>query len=320
VIEAMSPQKIILDCDPGHDDAIAMLLAQGNPDIELVAVTTVAGNQTLQKVTRNALGVAAVGGIKGIPFAAGSPRPIVREPVVAGDIHGTSGLDGVEIPEPPFPLDKRHAVNLIIDTVMAAPPGEITLVATGALTNVALAVRMEPRIVERVRRVSLMGGGVHIGNCTPVAEFNIGVDPEAAHIVFNAPWDLTMIGLDVTHQALATPAVVEQIHAVGTPTAAFVGQLLKFFGETYKKEQGFDAPPVHDPCAIAYLIDPTIVRAEKAPLDVELAGNLTTAMTVADLRAPAPADCHTSVGTGIDADRFWQLVIDALKNIGQVKF
>ncbi|GGR89582.1 ribonucleoside hydrolase [Streptomyces aureoverticillatus] len=312
-------RKIILDCDPGHDDAIAMLLAHGNPDVELVAVTTVVGNQTLEKVTRNALSVARIADITGVPFAAGCPRPLVRTVETAPEIHGESGIDGPVMPEPTLALDPRHAVDLIIDTVMAHEPGEITIVPTAGLTNIALAVRKEPRIAERVREVVLMGGGYHTGNWSPVAEFNIKIDPEAAHIVFNAGWPVTMVGLDLTHQALATPEVVERIAKVGTKPAVFVNELLDFFGAMYLKNQGFEAPPVHDPCAVAYVIDPSVMTVRKAPVDVELTGTLTLGMTVADFRAPAPADCRTQVAVDLDHQRFWDLVVDALERIGDVR-
>ncbi|HEQ1860051.1 TPA: nucleoside hydrolase [Providencia alcalifaciens] len=309
-------KKIILDCDPGHDDAIAMLLAYGNPDIDLLAVTTVAGNQTLEKVTRNARAIAEMANIRGIPFAAGSARPLVREVEVAPDIHGDSGLDGPELPTPTLPLDERHGVNLIIDTIMSHPPKTVTLVPTGALTNIALAARLEPRIVERVKEVVLMGGGYHVGNWSPVAEFNIKIDPEAAHIVFNEKWPLTMVGLDLTHQALATPDVVAKIAEIDTKCSQFVVELLDFFGKMYKQAQGFDAPPVHDPCAVAYVIDPSVMTTQKVPVDIELTGTLTLGMTVADFRHPAPSDCHTQVAVKLDRDKFWQMVINALKNIG----
>ncbi|GAA1439161.1 uridine-preferring nucleoside hydrolase UriH [Leifsonia poae] len=310
--------KIILDCDPGHDDAIAMLLAHGNPDIELLAVTTVVGNQTLPKVTRNALAVAEIAGITGVPFAAGATRPLVRTIENAPDIHGDSGMDGPVLPEPTLELDHRHAVDLIIDTIMANEPKTVTLVPTGGLTNIALAVRKEPRIAERVKEVVLMGGGYHTGNWSAVAEFNIKIDPEAAHIVFTESWPVVMVGLDLTHQALATPAVVERIAAVDTAPARFVLELLEFFGATYKQSQGFDSPPVHDPCAVAYVIDPTIVRTVKVPIDIELTGTLTLGMTVADFRAPAPDDCTTWAATELDHERFWALVVDALERIGEV--
>jgi purine nucleosidase len=310
------PTKIILDCDPGHDDAIALLLAHGSPEIDLLAVTTVVGNQTLEKVTRNALAVAKVAGITGIPFAAGCARPLVRSVEVAPDIHGESGLDGPVLPDPDIEPDARHAVDLIIDTIMANDPGTVTLVPTGGLTNIALAARKEPRIVPRVKEVVLMGGGYHVGNWSATSEFNIIIDPEAAHIVFNETWPLTMVGLDLTHQALATPEVVERIRSIGTGPSRFVEELLEFFGETYLEAQGFEHPPVHDPCAVAYVIDPSVMTTRRVPLDVELSGRLTLGMTVADFRAPAPEDCTTSVAVDLDHDRFWALVVDALERIG----
>jgi purine nucleosidase len=304
------PRKIILDCDPGHDDAVALLLAHGNPDIELLAVTTVVGNQTLEKVTRNALAVGTIAGITGVPFAAGCPRPLVRSIETAPDIHGDSGMDGPALPESTIELDRRHAVDLIIDTVMAHEPGTVTLVPTAGLTNIAMAARKEPRIVERVKEVVLMGGGYHVGNWSAVAEFNIIIDPEAAHIVFNEKWPVVMVGLD-------TPDVVEKIAAIGTKPAKFVTELMDFFAHTYKDAQGFDFPPVHDPCAVAYVIDPSIVSTRKVPVNIELQGTLTLGMTVADFRAPAPADCHTSVAVDLDHARFWDLVTDALVRIGE---
>lgn len=312
-------KKIILDCDPGHDDAIALLLAHGNPDIELLAVTTVVGNQTLEKVTRNALAVARIANITGVPFAAGAARPLVRQVETAPDIHGDSGLDGPVLPEPTLSLDERHAVDLIIDTIMSHPPKTVTIVPTAGLTNIALAARMEPRIVERVKEIVLMGGGYHVGNWSAVAEFNIKIDPEAAHIVFNEKWPLTMVGLDLTHQALATPDVVEKITAVGTQPAQFVLELLEFFGKMYKDAQGFDYPPVHDPCAVAYVIDPSVMTVQKVPVDIELTGTLTLGMTVADFRAPAPADCNTQVAVKLDHEKFWNMIVDALKRIGEVR-
>ena len=307
--------KIILDCDPGHDDAIALMLAHGSPQIELLAVTTVMGNQTIDKVTRNALSVARVAGIVDVPFARGADRPLVRKVETAADIHGESGLDGPVLPEPTIELDPRHAVDLIIDTVMAHDAGTVTLVPTGALTNIALAVRKEPRIAARVREVVLMGGGFHTGNWSATSEFNIVIDPEAAHIVFNETWPLTMVGLDVTHEALATPEVAASIAAVGTAPARFVSELLEFFAHSYKDAQGFDFPPVHDPCAVAFVIDPSVMEVQRVPLDVELSGTLTLGMTVADFRAPAPADCTTQVAMNLDHGKFWALVVDALERI-----
>lgn len=311
------PRKIILDCDPGHDDAVALLLAHGSPEIELLAVTTVVGNQTLEKVTRNARAIAHVIGLRGVPIAAGCAWPLLQEAKAAAEIHGESGLDGVELPEPDEALDPRHGVDVIIETVMAHDPGTVTIVPTATLTNVAMAVRKEPRIVERVAEVVLMGGGYHTGNASPVAEFNIATDPEAARIVFTAGWPVTMVGLDLTHQALATPDVIERIRAVNTGPSQFVDQLLAFFARAYRDNAGFDAPPVHDPCAVARVIDPSVMTTRRVPLDVELTGTLTRGMTVADLRGPVPDDCVTSVAVELDRDKFWDLVVDALERIGE---
>ncbi|WP_047683214.1 MULTISPECIES: nucleoside hydrolase [Xenorhabdus] len=313
----MLPKKIILDCDPGHDDAIAMLLAHGNPDIELLAVTTVVGNQTLDKVTRNALSIAHIANIHNVPFAAGCHRPLVREIKTAPDIHGETGLDGTELPEPVIKLDPRHAVDLIIDIIMEHPPKSVTLVPTAGLTNIAFAARKAPHIVERIKEVVLMGGGYHIGNRSAVAEFNILIDPEAAHIVFNEKWPLTMVGLDLTHQAQATPEVLEAIARIKTRPAQFVLDALEFYGESYRIWQGFKYPPVHDPCAVAYVIDPTVMTTQKVPVNIEMTGALTTGMTVADFRAPPPEDCHTQVAVKLDQNKFWQMIIDALNNIGE---
>lgn len=314
----MTARKIILDCDPGHDDAVAILLALGDPAIELLGITTVGGNQTLEKVAHNARVVCTVAGVTDVPVYAGCTRPLVRPVEVAADIHGDTGMEihNFNLPEPAFLLADGHGVDFIIDTVMAAEPGTITLVPTGPLTNIALAARKEPRIVERVKEVVLMGGGYHEGNWSAVAEFNIKVDPEAAHIVFNEPWPVTMVGLDLTHQALATADVEAEITALGTNLSQFVVGLFGYFREAYKNAQGFDDPPVHDPCTIAYLIDPSIVSTKKVPIDVELSGALTTGMTVCDFRAPAPDDCHTQVAVALDHAKFWQLVIAALKRLG----
>lgn len=310
--------KIILDCDPGHDDAVALLLALGNPSIDLLGITTVGGNNSLEKVSRNARVVLEVAGRTDVPVYAGCGRPLLRESEIADDVHGDTGMDvaGVELPTPSAPLADGHAVDFLITTIMEAEPQTITLVPTGPLTNIAMAVRKEPRIVERVKEVVLMGGGYHEGNWSAVAEFNIKIDPEAAHIVFEEPWPVTMVGLDLTHQALATDAVEASIKELGTPVADFVVGLFGFFREAYRENQGFEHPPVHDPCTIAYLIDPSVVQTVKAPVHVELTGTHTTGMTVTDFRAPAPADCHTQVATKLDHAGFWNLVVDALRRLG----
>lgn len=310
--------KIILDCDPGHDDAMAILLAVGNPNIDLIGVTTVGGNQSLDKVTYNARAVLEKAQATEIPVHQGCGHPLVRPLEVAADVHGETGLDGVELPEPTRPLDQGHAVNWIIETIMNNEPGTITLVPTGPLTNIAMAARLEPRIVERVKEVVLMGGGYHVGNWSAVAEFNIKVDPEAAHVVFNESWPVTMVGLDLTHQALCTPEVQSRIDALGTDVSSFASGLMDFFREAYRNNQDFVDPPVHDPCTVAYLIDRSVMTTRRCPVDVELHGDLTLGMTVADLRGPEPSaeQCHTQVAVALDFDKFWDLIIDAIKRIG----
>lgn len=311
----MDKKKIIIDCDPGYDDAVALLLAAGSPSVEVLAITTVAGNQTLDKVTRNALRIATLAGLD-VPVAAGAARPLLRdEVVVAANIHGQSGLDGTTLPQATLKPDPRHAAQLIVDTVMNEPPQSVTLVPIGPLTNIALAARLEPRIVERVKEVVLMGGGYHIGNVKPMAEFNIENDPEAAHIVFEEKWPIVMVGLDLTYQALATQMVKDKIAAIRTPASDFVTQVLTRFSENYKKSKGFDEPPVHDACAVAYVIDPGVIETRKASVHVEYRGEYTSGMTVTDLRRKAPQDCHTAVAMKLDRERFWNLVIEAVSKL-----
>jgi len=312
-----TPRKVILDCDPGHDDAIAILLAAGNPSIELLAITTCAGNQTIEKVTRNALAVCEVAEIRDVPVAAGASGPLVREQMVAKDIHGDSGLDGPVLPESTRSVDPRHAVDLIVDTVMGHEPGTITLVPTGPLTNIALAMRKEPGIVARVARVVVMGGAYTRGNRTPAAEFNIAADPEAAYAVFDAAWPVTMVGLDLTHQATADPDVFERVAALGSPLSAFVVDILSFFRDSYRQRQGFDAPPVHDPCCIAAVIDPSVVRTTDAFVTVELTGTWTTGMTVTDFANAYGRPHNTQVAVTLDKDAFWDLTIDAIDRLSR---
>src|SRR5579875_3313971 len=244
-------KRIILDCDPGHDDAIAILLAGGCPEIELTAITTVAGNQTLGKTTLNARRVCTVAGLSGVPILAGCDRPLLRPRITAAAIHGESGLDGPVFGEPTVPVADEHAVDYLVRTLMAEGE-DITLVPTGPLTNVAAALVREPRIAQRTREVVLMGGAYTRGNRTPAAEFNILADPEAAALVFSAGWPLTMIGLDLTHQAIADAAVTERIEALDSGVSRMVTDLLDFFGASYRASEGIHAgPPVHDPCAVA---------------------------------------------------------------------
>lgn len=248
-------ETIILDCDPGHDDAIAILLAAGNPNIDLLGITTVSGNHDVDNTTRNALAVCTAYGIK-VPVAKGSARPLISDQVLAVEIHGTTGLDGPVLPPASFDLDKRHAVDFIIDTVMAHEPKTVTLVPVGPYTNIALAARKEPRIIERVKGVA-MGGAYTRGNITPAAEFNVYADPEAADVVFRADWDVTMVGLDLTHQAQATPDLQNRVRAVGGPIAKFILDIWEFIATTHGGLLQIAYPAVHDACCVAAMIDPT---------------------------------------------------------------
>jgi purine nucleosidase len=307
-------KRIILDCDPGHDDAMAILMAHGSPELELAAITTVAGNHTLELTTLNALRVCSLAGITTVPVAAGCAAPLVRPLVTAPEIHGESGLEGHSWEGPSIRTVPEHAVDVIVDLVLAAP-GEITLVPTGPLTNIAVALRREPRIATRVREVVLMGGAYTRGNQTPAAEFNTYVDPEAASIVFEAGWDVTMIGLEVTELALATEEVFSAIAALGTPVADAVVGMLRFYQEQQRRESGISAPPVHDPCAVARVAAPQLVPTREARVDVELAGRFTTGMTVTEFRRRPGVKFNAKVGTGLDVSGFWELFVDALTRI-----
>jgi purine nucleosidase len=310
------PKKILIDCDPGLDDAIAILLAHGNPEVEVVAITTVAGNQTLEKVTLNARRVCTLAGMHSVPIAAGCDRPLVRDQILAPEIHGESGLDGPAFFEPTVSLADVHAVDLIIQTVREHP-GEITLVPIGPLTNIAVALRRAPDIAEQVAEVVLMGGAFTRGNTTPAAEFNILVDPEAAAAVFNTNWPLTMVGLDLTHQARATADVMARIAELNTETSRFVIDLLEHFNRAVRRGRSEPAGAIHDACAVAQVIDPSLMSYRDAHVAVELHGRLTYGMTVTDFRC-GPEDVNAKVPIELDTARFWDLLVAGLAAVGAV--
>jgi len=307
-------RPIILDCDPGHDDAMAILLARGCPAIELLAITTVAGNQTLAKTTLNARRVCTVANIRDVPIYAGCDRPLRRPLTTAAEIHGVSGLDGPTFGPPTVDVADEHAVDYIIRALLASD-GDITLVPVGPLTNIATAVRREPGIVPRTREVVLMGGAYTRGNHTPAAEFNIFVDPEAAAIVFEAGWPVTMVGLDLTHQAVLPQQVIEEIAAMGTGLSRMVHEMLGSFRENYRRETGLAYPPVHDPCAVARVASPGLVRVEEAFIAVETSGTWSSGMTVTDFRGQLGHPMNAKVATGLDTDGFWTLMLDALRAV-----
>ena len=303
--------KMILDCDPGHDDAIAILLAGHHPEIELLAITTVSGNQSVDKTTHNALKVCSLANIRNVPIARGMDRPLLRPAKHAPNIHGESGLDGPSIPEPDIEPVPEHAVDLLIDLLMKSG-GDITLVPTGPLTNIAIAIRREPAILAKIKGISLMGGAIGLGNTTPAAEFNIYADPEAAAIVFDCGRPITMCPLEVTHQALATEAVMNRLRAADRPVATFVADLFAFFGETYRKNYGFPAPPVHDPCAVAAVVSPTIIRTHMMHVEIETTGQLTSGRTVCDIFGRLGKQPNACVGYALDVERFWEMVTSTI--------
>jgi purine nucleosidase len=309
------PRKIILDCDPGHDDAVAIVLAAGNPAIELLGITTVAGNQTVDKTTRNACVMCTLLGLSKTPVVAGCSGPLVRALRTASEFHGESGLDGPPPVEPAVTPATVHAVDWIVDSVIANP-GEVTLVATGPLTNVAMALRKQPAIAQSVREVVIMGGAYSRGNVTPAAEFNIYVDPEAARAVFEAPWRLTMMGLELTHQATFGSAEERRLEEIGSPLGRFLIELMRYFRGAYRAAAGLEDPPVHDPCAVAYVIDPTLFEVKNAHVEVETNGTWTSGMTVTDFGLTVPGVHRVDVGTKLDREGFWELVISAVERAG----
>lgn len=310
----MTKRKLILDCDPGHDDAIAILLAAGSPETELLAITTVHGNQTLPKTTLNAQRVCTVAGITGVPIVPGMAGPLVRQQIVAADIHGESGIDGPAWPEPTVSRAPGHAVDVIIDYVKKWP-GEVTLVAVGPLTNVAMAILREPEIAGLVREIVIMGGTHKESNVTPAAEFNIFADAEAARIVLRSGAPVTMVALDLSHQATADSDVVARFRQIEGPVAQMVVALLDFFGRTYREKFGFDAPPVHDPIAVARVIDPAVFTTSFINVEVETRGELTYGRTVCDFYGVTGRKPNVHFGMDLDRERFWDLVVEAVLSL-----
>ncbi len=300
--------KIILDCDPGIDDALAIAFAHGHPGLELAGITTVAGNVGLAKTTANALAVCEFIGAAGTPVTAGCDRPLVRPAIDAREVHGDSGLGGATLPPPVAGPAPGHAIDYIVDTVRATP-GEITLVATGPLTNIALAVRREPRLTDWVRGFVIMGGSASRGNVTPAAEYNIWADPEAAAAVFRAGWTVTMLGLDVTLRTGATAAAQRRMRDLG-PLGT---ELLLPALEQYRSERGLAGPPVHDVCAVAWVAEPGLFGLVPAQVQVETAGPLTAGMTVTDFDVSGGAGQvsggNAMVAMDIDVDRFWDVTL-----------
>jgi inosine-uridine nucleoside N-ribohydrolase len=304
---------ILIDCDPGHDDAIALLLALASPEVELLGVTTVAGNQTLDKTTTNALRVLELAGRGDVPVAAGAGRPLARELFIADYVHGESGLDGPELPEPRAEPVDQHAVDFLAERILGSPC-PVTLVPVGPLTNVALLLSRYPQAAENVERIVIMGGAVAEGNVTPAAEFNIYVDPEAAWRVFHSGLPVTMIGLDVTHRALMMPAHVERLRA-SSEVGRFVAELHDFFVRYHERTYGTQGAPIHDAVAVAQVLQPGIVETLHRHVDVDCESRLCRGRTVVDLWHRTGEEPNADVGVGIDADAFLELLCERIGSL-----
>ncbi len=307
-------KKVILDCDPGHDDAVSIILAASKVStLNIEAITTVAGNVEVEKNTLNALRICDIIGLDDVPVAQGADRPLIREKEIAEEIHGETGLDGPNLPDTPVKEKvEQHAVDLIIEKVLASDD-DITLVPTGPLTNIAMAMIREPKIIPKIKEIVLMGGGT-FGNWTPTAEFNIYVDAEAAKIVFESGVPITMFGLDVTHQALATQDIISDLAKIDNEVSEFVVELLKFFAQTYKDYFGFLGGPIHDACTVAYLIDPSIFDIQHTHVDIETKGDFTYGVTSVDLLETTGKTPNVQFATQLDEEKFWGLFTSALES------
>lgn len=300
-------RKIIFDCDPGHDDAIALLMAFASPKLDILAVTVTGGNQTLAKTLNNTQRVLSFAGVECL-IAAGCDKPLFRELEVAPEVHGESGLDGPVLPESNLPVDERHAVEVMRD-VLEQSTELITLVATGPLTNVGLLLSTYPHVKSKIDLIAIMGGSVVGGNWTPGAEFNIMVDPEAAHIVFHSGIHIAMAGLDVTHRAMVTKQDTERIRSLNKKVPVMVAELLDFFA-LFHHTMGFDATPLHDPVTIAYLIDPSIITTKEYYVDIDVDGEFTLGATVADQWGSMKQPANTTVMLDIDREKFVDMIVN----------
>ncbi len=311
----MAPRRIIIDCDPGQDDAVALLMALASPEaLDVAAVTTVAGNVPLARITDNARRIVELAGRPDVPVHAGCPRPILHALVTAEEVHGETGLNGVSLPEPTLPLAPGHAVQVIIERLMAEPEGSITLVPTGPLTNVALAIVQEPRIVPRIGRIVLMGGARGLGNVTASAEFNFYVDPHAARIVFEAGAPIVMFGLDVTHQVLTTSERLDRIRGLGTPVGQAVAAILDFYGRHDIERHGLAGAPLHDPCTVAWLLAPALFKGTDCRVDIETEG-LCRGRSIVDWWGKTGLPANATVMTEADVPGFYDLLVERLARL-----
>ncbi|MFA9207312.1 MAG: pyrimidine-specific ribonucleoside hydrolase RihA [Yersinia sp. (in: enterobacteria)] len=304
------PRSIIIDCDPGHDDAIALILALASPELNVAAVTTCAGNQTPDKTLRNALRILTLLKRQDIPVAGGALKPLLRELIIADNVHGESGLDGPSLPDPDFAPQADNAVELMA-RILRTSPHPVTIVATGPLTNVALLLAGHGALAAKIERIVIMGGAVMLGNWTAAAEFNIFVDPEAADRVFKSGIPITMAGLDVTHQAQVMDEDIDRIRQLNNPVADVVAGLLDFFMLYHRQERwGFQGAPLHDPCTIAWLLAPELFTSIERWVGIETRGEYTQGMTVVDYYQLTDNVRNAEVLMGIDRKGFIDLLVE----------
>lgn len=304
---------VILDCDPGHDDAIALILALASPELDVLAVTTSAGNQTPDKTLNNALRILTLLGRDDIPVAAGAPKPLARELIIADNVHGESGLDGPKLPDPAFAPQAMTGLELMAKCLRESPQ-PVTLVPTGPLTNIALLLAAHPELKPRIARIVLMGGAAGAGNWTPAAEFNIYVDPEAADMVFKSGIPITMCGLDVTHEAQVMDEDIDRVRAITNPVAQCVAGLLDFFMIYHRDPKwGFAGAPLHDPCTIAWLLAPELFHGVECRVDIETSGEHTVGMTVVDRYGLTGKPANALVLLGLDRPGFIDLLVTRLR-------
>jgi purine nucleosidase len=310
----LGAQKIIIDTDPGQDDAVAILLALASPDeIEVLGITAVAGNVPLSLTERNARIVCELAGRPDIAVYAGCDRPLRRKLVTAEHVHGKTGLDGPELPEPKIKLQEKHGVDFIIDTILQEPRNSVSLCPLGPLTNIASAILKQPKIVSRIKQIVLMGGAYfEVGNITPTAEFNIFVDPDAAKIVFEAGIDMVVMPLDVTHKALVTGERNEAFRRLKSPVGVAVAEMTDFFERFDKEKYGSSGAPLHDPCVTAYLINPKIFSGKKINVEIETKSELTLGMTVADWWGVTDRKANTFFVGDLDSEKFFNLLTERL--------
>lgn len=314
-MQATGRIPVMLDCDPGHDDALAIMLAAASPRLDLRAITTVAGNQTLEKTTLNAQRICTLAGITTVPIAAGCDRPLVRDLDVADDIHGDTGLDGTVFGPVAVDVDPSPAVDVQAN-VLRDSFEPVTLIAVGPLTNVATLLQRHPDLHGAIKRIVIMGGSTDRGNARPYAEFNIWADPEAAEVVLDSGIATSWHGLNVTHQALVTPEIIDRLKRLDTSLATACVELLLFFRDAYREVFGFADPPLHDPVAVAHVIDPDVVRCSRAPMRIETTGAATAGATVFDLHHQTDWTPEVEVGMQLNRERFWDLMISAIAKLG----